>query len=142
MNLIEFGNKEWQVLAICDENEDCQVLDHILNNMGSNKLWKKVRDRLTLVIPDKGPQLDNKRKAELYRDGIGALKEYKSRGPKARIYYFRDGNRLICIEAFDKRGENINPFIDRALEVKRQYTVAKQLNNIHIEKYEPPEELP
>lgn len=140
MYLIEFGNKEWQVLAVCDENEDCQILDHILNNMGSNKLWKKMRARLTLVIPDKGPQLDNVRKAELYRDGIGALKEHKSKGPKARIYYFRDRNRLICTEAFDKRGENINPFIDRALDIKQQYNTAKQQNDIHIERYESPEE--
>ena len=141
MKLIELGKKEWQVLAICDDNEDCQVIDHIQTNMRQNRLWRKMRDRLTLVTPEKGSQLGtNSRKAEHYRGGIGAFKENRSKGPKARVYFFRDGNRLICTEAFDKRSENIDPFIDRALEVKRQYLAAKQQADIEIDRYPRPEE--
>lgn len=141
MKLIEFGNKIWQVLAVCDENEDCQVLDYIINNRGNTKLWKQMFSKLRLVIPENGPQLGhNSKVSEHYCDGISAFKKNPSRGPKPRIYFFRDGNRLICTEAFNKRGEDINPFINRALDIQQRYHADKRHGDIEIDIYESPEE--
>ena len=136
MKFIELGNKKWRVLALCDQKEDCQILDHLIVSKLSSPAWRKMTARLTQMVPENGPEFNNRKKVKMQDDGIYAFREQPPRGPKPRVYFFRDGNDLICTEAIDKRNDNVTGIIRNAKIVRERYFEAKESNQIEIEKYD------
>lgn len=94
---------------------------------------KRMISRLRGRIAEHGPEFDNEEKVKHLEDGIYEFREQPSRGPKPRVYFFRDDSRVICTEAFMKRNENINRFIQSAKELRTQYQQGKRANQIEID---------
>lgn len=135
MNLIELGWKNWRVLAVCDNRGDCLVLEYLSELGSSNKKALKMLNRLRQHVPENGPEFRNKEKVKHLDDGIYEFRESPRTGPKPRVFFFRDErNIVVCTEAFAKRNERLDPFIERAKRVREAYNIAKQNKKIEIEK--------
>jgi putative component of toxin-antitoxin plasmid stabilization module len=135
MKLLEFKWIRWRVLAVCDHRDTCQVLKYLVKKARSYKPAKRMLFRLRYDVPKDGPEFDNDEKVKHYDDGIYAFREQPSKGPKPRVYFFMDGdNVIVCTEAFLKRNENINGYIEYAKEVRDKYFDAKKKLKLRYEK--------
>ena len=132
MKLIQLGSLKWRVLAVCDRRGRCDVLDTLRSMAGHG--GKKMLATLTEYIPEHGPNFGNREKVKHLADDIWELREQPRKGPKPRVYFFRDGEFVVvATQAYEKRNETATPFIERARLVRAQYRRDKKSGLIEIE---------
>jgi hypothetical protein len=133
MKLIEIGALRWQVLAACDHREHCNVLD-VLSRLHGPAAMRMLRT-LDSHIPERGPDFRNRDKVKHLDGEIWELREQPLKGPKPRVYFFKDGDRtIVTTEANGKRDDDTAPFIKRAKDIRTRYLAAKALGQIVVEK--------
>ena len=121
------------MLATCDHRERCNVLD-VLGRLGGFA-GKRMLRTLDTHIPEHGPDFRNREKVKHLDGDIYELREQPLKGPKPRVYFFRDGDLgIVTTEADGKRDEDPAPFIKKAKEIRTQYLAAKAMGQIVIEK--------
>ena len=124
MKLIELGLLRWQVLAVYDHRERCNVLDVLMELHGPAA--KRMLRTLDSHIPERGPDFRNREKVKHLHGDIWELREQPTKGPKPRVYFFQDGSRrIVTTEANGKRDDDVTPYIKRAKEIRTSYFAAK-----------------
>ena len=137
MKLLEIGRLRWQVLAICDHRDRCQVLD-VLVRLGANSHAAARMSRLLRThVPERGPMFSNEEQVKKLAgsQGIFEFREQPNRGPKLRILFFRDGNRVVvCTHAFQKNQKKTpRGVIEKAEAARKAYFVDKANGAIVID---------
>lgn len=140
MKLIELGRLRWQVLAVVDHRDRCNVLAVLsrLQGHAGKKMLRTLRSR----IPEHGPAFHNPEKAKQLDDGIWELREQPKHGPKPRVFFFRDGNQpvIVTTEATAKRDDDLSGFIASAKRIRTRYEQDRDLGLNEIEQIELNEE--
>jgi hypothetical protein len=135
MKLLELGALKWQVLAVCDHRDQCNVLASLIaiGSPGAHRMLGTLRN----YIPEYGPDFRNIEKVKNLGDGIYSLREQPKKGPKPRVFFFKDGATVIvATEATAKRDDDISGFIRRAKDIRARYMQAKTLGQLQIERWE------
>ena len=136
MRLVRLARSRWEALAILAEGEHCEVLDFLLGKReGQQGVRRGMYSFLRETVPLYGPQEDN---AELclrmrpYEDGLYEFRKQARAGPKVRVIFFTDGNRIICVNGFLKTDATPQRKLDEAAAVRRRYFDDKSKGDIEI----------
>jgi phage-related protein len=131
MSLIRIAREQWDVLAVVDDRKRCQVLDFLMGS-GQSSAHRMMLRFLRLRLPAEGPS----HSAELCKslgNGIFELRR-QPKGPKLRVlFFYDDGYRIVCTNAFTKAERTPRPEIELARDLKQQYFRAKLLRRLRIE---------
>lgn len=131
MTLIRIAREQWDVLAVKDERGHCQVID-FLTGPGKDKARRILLLFLQVRLPVEGPPHSSVLCKSL-GNGIFELRR-QPRGPKLRIFFFYDdGCRIVCTNAFIKAERTPRSEIELARDLKQQYFRAKLLRRLRIE---------
>jgi len=137
MKLLRLGKAEYTVYAVYDANDDeCPVLEslHILSR--GNRAAVRMLQKLRMSMPESGPNYHNPEKVKKLTGvtDIFELREQPGRGPKIRVFFFKDGKKvIICTNAFEKRNKTPEAVVDAAVKAKERYFKAKNLNQLYVE---------
>ncbi len=130
MRLVRIGREQWDVLAVMDDRGRCQVLDFLVSR--SAAAHRFMFRFLRLRLPVEGPS----HSAELCKslgNGIFELRR-QPKGPKLRVlFFYDDGHRIVCTNAFTKAERTPRVEIELARDLKQQYFRAKLLRRLRIE---------
>jgi phage-related protein len=133
MKLVRIARDKWDVLAVLDHRERCQVLE-FLGGLAPNyeaakrRMLELLEDRL----PKTGPPVHNTAISKPLGGGIFELRR-QPKGKKLRVVYFYDSNfRIICTSAFTKAETTPQIEIDSARFLARLYREAKFRNELII----------
>jgi hypothetical protein len=131
MKLVRIAREQWDVLAVLDEREECQVLE-LLMASGQDAARRSMLQLLRSRLPAEGPP----RNVELCKslgEGIFELRR-QPKGPKLRVlFFYDDGCRIVCTNAFLKAERTPRMEVRLARHLKRQYFRAKLLRRLRIE---------
>ncbi|HEX3554487.1 MAG TPA: type II toxin-antitoxin system RelE/ParE family toxin [Thermoanaerobaculia bacterium] len=138
MRVLRLARARWEVLAICDGDGRCPVLD--LLQEGYREGSKEARDKmLSLLIdsvPFEGPQLRNPTVCKPLRplaDGLFEFRKQPKRGAKPRVIWFFDGERcIVCTVGFFKRDQVPETQLEQARAMKAAYFEAKAQRRLSI----------
>jgi hypothetical protein len=131
MTLIRIAREQWDVLAVVDDRKRCQVLD-FLSAPGQDKARQILLLFLQVRLPAKGPPHSSALCKSL-GNGLFELRR-QPKGPKLRVlFFYDDGYRLVCTNAFTKAEQTPRAEIELAKDLKQQYFRAKLLRRLRIE---------
>lgn len=120
-------NSTWQVVAICESRDKCQV-DDFLSSVGSNleKSAKGMRQLLAMVAV-RGPHNLPTDLSHTIADGIWQF----TKG-RLRVAWFYDGIKVVvCCQAATKKSQKApKQFIDTAVASMQEYKLQKARGNI------------
>jgi hypothetical protein len=132
MKLVRIARERWDVLAVMDEREDCQVLDFLLAP-GQDRARQTLLIFLRMRLPVEGPPAHNRELCKSLGDGIFEFRR-QPKGPKVRVlFFYDDGCRIICTNAFCKAERTPRSGLELAKDLRQQYFRAKLLGRLHIE---------
>lgn len=113
----------WEVRAVCDDSGACFVLEFLESGDATTEAHRKwLLNQLREYIPQQGPP----RNALLTKplgDGLFELRKQPRKGPKLRVLFFHDRDRVVvCTHGFLK-GQAQTPIeeIDRARALQAEY---------------------
>jgi hypothetical protein len=138
MRLLRLARARWDVLAICEEDGSCQILDLLQrgHREGSKEARDKILSLLIESVPLEGPQLDNPTVCKPLRplsDGLFEFRKQPKRGAKPRVIWFFDGETcIVCTLGFFKRNETPERLMDQARAMKAAYFKAKAQGRLSI----------
>ncbi|HEV2854185.1 MAG TPA: type II toxin-antitoxin system RelE/ParE family toxin [Thermoanaerobaculia bacterium] len=132
MKLVRIAREEWDVLAVLDSREKCQVLDFLADLSGPEKvaaagmLWL-----LEELVPRNGPPHSDILCKSL---GEGVFEFRKQpKGKKLRVLWFYGGAAVIvCTAAFKKAERTPRVPLDQARFLCKQYWVARSRGELEI----------
>ncbi len=134
MDLIEIASLRWTVLAVCDHRDDCQVLDFL----GSHSDTPAARQMLAMLkeyVPTNGTPKHNQNMSKHLDGNIFEFKKGPKTGKKLRVlYFFDEGNVVVCTTAFTKGEKTPDGVIDAAENVRTDYLNAKKSKKLNIVK--------
>jgi hypothetical protein len=124
--------RKYDVWALCNEEEVCQVLEELQRIGGQHPdLVEAIMALLLEVVPNDGPPLDDPRRAKrLYRNLLYELKVDKDISRREhvgiRVAFFFDvfygGEVVVCTNAFPKTGSSTpEGELDTALRERARY---------------------
>lgn len=94
---------------------------------------KRMLAMLREHIPEHGPDFKNREKVKQLDDGIYELREQPKKGPKPRVFFFKDGDRVIVTtEATAKKDDDVSGFIEKAKQRRAAYMSAKALGQTEV----------
>ena len=124
MHLVRLSKGTWTVLAICEDEVSCALLD-FLESLGDEKTAAKILSDLQGYVPNHEPQDWIRRKLSVAltdSDGILEFRWPKSKGPTPRILWFYDkGKVVVCSHGCAKKGTMGNDEIENAEHRKKSY---------------------
>ncbi len=132
MKLLRIARYEWDVLAVCDQRGECQVLSFLeaLTGLEGNA----AEDMLALLqktIPDLGPPKEGPLCKSLGKGVFEFRKQPK--GKKLRVLWFYGGTAIIvCTAAFKKAEKTPRVQLDKARFLRRQYWIARSRGEVEI----------
>lgn len=132
MKLLRIARCEWDVLAICDQRGDCQVLRFLEELTGlEGKAAKNMLTILEETVPRFGPP-----KAESTCKSLGdGVYEFRRqpKGKKLRVLWFYGGTAvIICTAAFKKAEKTPRVQLDQARFLRKQYWIARSRGEIEV----------
>jgi phage-related protein len=132
MKLVRLAKARWEVLALCDGQGRCQVLDFLGDLKGSYAAAASSMLVLLLeTVPKGGPPRFEPRCKHL---GNGLYEFRKQpKGKKLRVVWFYGGGSVIvCTAAFKKAERTPRTEIDRARLLQERYRLARARGAIEI----------
>jgi hypothetical protein len=136
MKLVRLGRAKWDVLATLSDGEDCEVLDFLLGKReGQQGTRKGMYSFLRETVPRYGPQEENTElclRMRPYEDGLYEFRKQPRTGPKVRVVFFTDGNRIICVNGFLKTDMTPQRKLDEAAAIRRLYFDEKRKGEVEI----------
>lgn len=133
MKLVRIACVYWEVLAVLDGRGRCQVLDYI-DGLGANyAAAKRALIRVLRVeMPRNGPPAYNTQLCKPLGGGIFEIRR-QPKGPKLRVlFFYDDGCRIVCTNAFSKAETTPRTEIELARELRDRYLVAKFRRTLEI----------
>jgi len=132
MRLVRMGSGSWQVLAVCDHRDRCQVVDFLRELAASYPAAaESMFSLLTDLIPACGPP-----KAEPLSKALGhGLYEFRKqpKGHKLRvIWFYGTSSTLVCTCAFSKAERTPQIRIEQSRLLRKQYLAAQFRRQIEI----------
>lgn len=129
MRLRRVRRRQWDVLAVCSDRGDCQVLDFLYGLEGN--LAKQRPRMLALLdqVAESGPPPDTERSHKI------AVAIWELIHGDLRILYFFDAGRLVvCTTAFVKKSKKTpTDEIARAEAALSRYQDAKKAGEVEVE---------
>jgi hypothetical protein len=125
MILREVAVHRYSVYAVCGfpTEEQCEV--EIFLNQYRHSYPKAMRDldvSIRVWTPQHGPPFEVEERAKRLRGGICEFRARERRKDKLpRVLFFEDGMRIVCTNAFLKKGSTPDEQIDRAIAIRTQY---------------------
>jgi hypothetical protein len=138
MRLLRLARAKWDVLAICEDDGRCQILDLLQkgHREGSKEARDKILSLLVESVPFAGPQLDNPTVCKPLRplsDGLFEFRKQPKRGAKPRVIWFFDGDTcIVCALGFFKRNETPELLLGQARAMKAAYFKAKAQGRLTV----------
>jgi hypothetical protein len=134
MRLIRIRRHTWDVLAVCDDRGDCQVLD-FLESLEAN--YDAAVDAMLALLRERVPVHGPPRRMPLTRDLGQDLFEFR-REPKGKrlrvIWFFDTGRVVVCTTAFTKDDVAPPQEIARGVRLRGKYfSDQKKGRNVIIE---------
>jgi len=132
MKLIRIARRQWDVLAVCDQRGDCQVL-HFLEELTGleGAAAESMLQVLQQDVPRFGPP-----KAEPHCKSLGGgVYEFRKqpKGKKLRVLWFYGGTAIIvCTAAFKKAERTPRVTVEQARFLRKQYWLARSRGEIEI----------
>lgn len=136
MKLVRLARKRWEVLAILDAREHCEVLDFLMDPEESYSVAAQTMLRLLFEgIPSGGPPRTEPLGKSL-GDGLFELRK-QPKGKKLRVVWFYGGGAVVvCAVAFTKAERTPRAKRAQALLLRERYQRAradKQIEIVEIE---------
>jgi hypothetical protein len=134
MKLVRIAREQWDVLAVVAPRDRCQVLDFL----GGPETSQRVARRhllffIRFVLPLTGPPRDNADLCKSLGEGIFELRR-QPKGPKLRVlFFYDDGRRIICTNAFVKAERTPRSEIELARDLRKRYFDAKFHRELRIQ---------
>jgi hypothetical protein len=131
MRLVRIAREQWDVLAVMDDRGQCQTLDFLMGS-GQSAALRAMLWFLRSRLPVEGPS----HSAALCKSLGGGIFEFRRqpKGPKLRVlFFYDDGYRIVCTNAFSKAERTPREEIRLARELRKQYFTAKLLKRLRIE---------
>ncbi len=132
MKLLRIAKGRWEVLAICDQRGDCQVLTFLDRLEGlERKAAKSMLTILEKTVPQFGPP-KTETTSKFLGDGVYEFRR-QPKGKKLRVLWFYGGTAVIvCTAAFKKAERTPRVRLDQARFLRKQYWIARSRGEIEI----------
>lgn len=132
MKLVRLAKRRWDVLAVLDAREHCEVLDFLTDPEESYRTAAQAMLRLLFeAIPSGGPPRAEPLGKSL-GDGLHELRK-QPKGKKLRVVWFYGGGAIVvCAVAFVKAERTPRTKLAQAVLLRERYRVAKDANEIEI----------
>jgi phage-related protein len=132
MKLVRIAREQWDVLAVMDHRDHCQVLEFLEELAPNYEAAKEAMFyQLEVILPKNGPPRNVQLSKSLGR-GLFELRR-QPKGRKLRVVFFYDsGFRIICTSAFTKAETTPQTEIDRSRLLIQLYLEAKFRNELVI----------
>jgi phage-related protein len=132
MKLLRIARNQWDVLAICDQRSECQVLRFLEDLEGlEGKAARSMLSLLRKTVPNLGPPKGEPLCKSL-GDGVYEFRK-QPKGKKLRVLWFYGGTAVIvCTSAFRKAERTPQIQIERARFLRKQYWIARSRSEIEI----------
>lgn len=130
MKLVRIGRAQWDVLAVLDQRDRCQVLDFLDGRSTAQRFFLRF---LRTRLPVEGPPAHN---TDLCKPLGGGIFEFRRqpKGPKLRVlFFYDDGCRIVCTNAFHKAERTPRAEVELARDLRRKYFRARLLGRLRIE---------
>jgi phage-related protein len=132
MRLLRIARRHWDVLAICDQRGDCQVLRFLeelqgLEGKAAKSMLAMLEDTVPWAGPPKGESI-----CKSLGDGVYEFRK-QPKGKKLRVLWFYGGAAVVvCTAAFKKAERTPRVQLERARFLRRQYWTARSRGEIEI----------
>jgi len=133
MELVRIAREQWDVLAVLDSREQCQVLDFLGRpGLAHPAARRQLLVFLRVVLPVEGPPRNNAELCKPLGDGVFELRR-QPKGPKLRVlFFYDDGYRIVCTNAFAKTKKRPRQEIELAKRLRKRYFEAKSHEMLQI----------
>jgi phage-related protein len=134
MKLVRIARERWDVLAVVTPRDRCQVLDFLGGPEASQRVARRhLLFFLRFILPETGPPRDNADLCKSLGEGIFELRR-QPKGPKLRVlFFYDDGRRIVCTNAFVKAERTPRSEIELARDLRKRYFEAKFHRELHIQ---------
>jgi phage-related protein len=132
MRLLRIARDCWDILAVCDQRGDSQVLSFLealtgLEGLAAESMLQVLRQ----VVPRSGPPRGEPLCKSL-GEGIYEFRK-QPKGKKLRVLWFYGGTAVIvCTAAFKKAERTPRIHLERARFLRKQYWIARSRGEIEI----------
>lgn len=132
MKLVRIARREWDVLAVLDSREKCQVLDFLADLHGpESRAAKSMIALLSETVPQSGPPTREPLCKSL-GEGVYEFRR-QPKGKKLRVLWFYGGAAVIvCTAAFKKAERTPRVQLDQARFLCKQYWIARSRGEFEI----------
>lgn len=108
--------------------DSCSILEALLDAPDGRKMLRLFDEVVMTGLPK-----DNIEKCRHLEGPVFELKRGPKRGPKLRVFGFRDKERIVLPEInLKKRDDNPAPYIRKCLAFREHYMQAQQTNQIKV----------
>jgi hypothetical protein len=132
MKLVRIARGRWDVVAMMDPHERCQVLD-LLDETGPryNPERRFLSVLLRVYLPLEGPPTCNRQLCRPLGDGLFELRQPQT--PKPRILFFNDtGSRIVCTTASAEANVSPTKEIQAARDLRARYLETKSRRQLEV----------
>ena len=129
MYLRVISRDAWTVLAVCADEERCQLLESTEQSGRDDRREYARLLRAIARLATHGPPLNAQRSRALSH----GIYELKTPGGMHVLYFFDEGRVLICTEAMAKpKSHGLNVAVERAARAKWRYLNDKRRGALRI----------
>jgi phage-related protein len=132
MKLLRIARHHWDVLAVCDQRGNCQVLRfleelHGLEGKAAESMLVLLEDTVPWTGPPKAEPV-----CKALGDGVYEFRK-QPKGKKLRVLWFYGGPAIVvCAVALKKAEKTPRVQLERARFLRRQYWAARSRGEIEI----------
>jgi phage-related protein len=132
MRLVRIAREKWDVLAVLDSREECQVLDFLADLDGPESAAAgSMVALLKHKVPKSGPPR-REPSCKSLGDGVYEFRR-QPKGKKLRVLWFYGGTAVIvCTAAFKKAERTPRAQLDHARFLCKQYWIARSRGELEI----------
>jgi phage-related protein len=133
MKLVRIARDVWDVLAVLDGRNRCQVLDFIDELEANYEAAKRALIRVLRVdLSLNGPPTHNTDQCKPLGGGIFEIRR-QPKGQKLRVlFFYGDGSRIVCTNAFSKAERTPRTELRLSRELRGRYMTAKFRRKLQI----------
>lgn len=134
MRLVRLGRHQWDIVAICDDRGDCQVLDFLDGlDAGYAAAVNAMLVLLREYLPVHAPQGLREPWCKALGDGLFEFRR-EPKGKRVRVIWFYDTGRVVvCTNGFSKAEKTPPAEIERARRLRAMYAEEQQRGRLTIE---------